>query len=152
MSLVLLIELQSGERESKGSLVWCGIVSHWGLWSVLNEFSAYLLCLSAHHKWQNCSSSVQDFLGQAHFSLGEVVGSLGSRSEKALGWVGLSVTRILIGNYQNSFINREPVKYVSHNMLQIQSSTCGRRILAGVKALKTLGNYNNLQCNVWRYL
>lgn len=31
------------------------------------------------------SLSLQDFLGQAHFTLGEVVGSLGSRSEKALG-------------------------------------------------------------------
>lgn len=30
-------------------------------------------------------STLQDFLGQAHFTLGEVVGSLGSRSEKALG-------------------------------------------------------------------
>lgn len=33
------------------------------------------------------SLSLQDFLGQAHFTLGEVVGSLGSRSEKPLGWV-----------------------------------------------------------------
>lgn len=31
------------------------------------------------------SLTLQDFLGQAHFTLGEVVGSLGSRSEKALG-------------------------------------------------------------------
>lgn len=33
------------------------------------------------------SLTLQDFLGQAHFTLGEVVGSLGSRSEKPLGWV-----------------------------------------------------------------
>uniref|UniRef100_A0A3Q3W522 C2 domain-containing protein n=1 Tax=Mola mola TaxID=94237 RepID=A0A3Q3W522_MOLML len=31
--------------------------------------------------------SKHDFLGQAHFTLGEVVGSLGSRSEKALGGI-----------------------------------------------------------------
>ncbi|CAG01174.1 unnamed protein product, partial [Tetraodon nigroviridis] len=34
---------------------------------------------------KSANLSKHDFLGQAHFSLGEVVGSLGSRSEKALG-------------------------------------------------------------------
>ena len=33
----------------------------------------------------------QDFLGQAHCTLGEVVGSLGSRIEKSLGWVMLCI-------------------------------------------------------------
>ena len=37
------------------------------------------------------SSTFQDFLGQAYCTLGEVVGSLGSRSEKPLGWVGLPI-------------------------------------------------------------
>lgn len=72
------------------------------------------------HKWQTCSSSTQDFLGQAHFTLGEVVGSLGSRSEKALGWVGVSAAWILISNYQNHCRGPEPVQHVSGIMLQMQ--------------------------------
>uniref|UniRef100_H3CYR2 Copine 8 n=1 Tax=Tetraodon nigroviridis TaxID=99883 RepID=H3CYR2_TETNG len=36
---------------------------------------------------KSANLSKHDFLGQAHFSLGEVVGSLGSRSEKALGGI-----------------------------------------------------------------
>lgn len=36
-------------------------------------------------KTLSLSLTLQDFLGQAFCTLGEVVGSLGSRSEKALG-------------------------------------------------------------------
>lgn len=72
------------------------------------------------HKWQTCSLSTQDFLGQAHFTLGEVVGSLGSRSEKALGWVGVSAAWILISHYQNHCCSPEPVQHVSGVMLQMR--------------------------------
>lgn len=75
---------------------------------MMEWFKWLLFC----HKWLTCSPSTQDFLGQAHFTLGEVVGSLGSRSEKALGWVGVSAAWILISNYQDHCCSPEPVQHV----------------------------------------
>lgn len=55
------------------------------------SFNVCILCysLSGSQKYFNSFTSLlltlQDFLGQAHCTLGEVVGSLGSRLEKALG-------------------------------------------------------------------
>lgn len=57
----------------------------------------FFVCKSLNNKKMNdflktlLLLTLQDFLGQAYCTLGEVVGSLGSRSEKPLGWVGLPI-------------------------------------------------------------
>lgn len=55
----------------------------------------FCLCLRNRTKLSIFLPTLQDFLGQAHFTLGEVVGSLGSRSEKPLGWVGVPIAGIV---------------------------------------------------------
>uniref|UniRef100_A0A674MQ84 Copine 8 n=1 Tax=Takifugu rubripes TaxID=31033 RepID=A0A674MQ84_TAKRU len=62
---------------------------------------------------KSANLSKHDFLGQAHFTLGEVVGSLGSRSEKALG----------IGKLSN-FINTKSPKATAAT---VDGCVCGKK-------------------------
>lgn len=55
----------------------------------VSEWQQCLLFFIIFNSFTSLSLTLQDFLGQAYCTLGEVVGSQGSRLEKALGWVGV---------------------------------------------------------------
>lgn len=91
-----------GGRLSFFLLIWSikgesgGIWKDLGLWGWTLYWSAGLWVMQCLNDKNMCrltsfSLTLQDFLGQAHCTLGEVVGSLGSRSEKPLGWVGAQI-------------------------------------------------------------